>query len=330
MNQPEPIIVPRGAVLSIVCAVAFVVGCGGSPAAVESTRGNVIIGDQNNYLTTAALSLPSIDTAPGVDLDICWSHVTDDLQCHPLSAQSDIDTVALLRISHLTKGQVQDKVAAGQLMQSQVAGYLEYHPDHLATCMKLSQLSFFETVIDVPSKYIESPGWTYLLLLAKGTTPGVGARDMVFLNPTAASTNTAVDVASGCGLLDFSADLLSLQNPAVPLAGPWVVDWKDITHDGQGNPVSLRWIDGLTVGRFDGMTAQAVQARILDVELIATSLWDLPLNGEDKADLAQARDRKTGAAFSGFHPADSTWMLALTCSTCQSPAPLVLTILRPG
>jgi len=339
MNPREPSTVRRAAAVPIgrvAAAPAFsallgacLAGCGGGSAAVESSRGNVLLADQNNYLTTAALSIPSVDTAPAVDLDICWSQVADDLQCHPLSAQSDVDTVSLLRISHLTKHDVEGKLAAGLLSQSQVAGYVEYHPDHVATCAKLSQLSFFGTEADTPSKYVESAGLTYLLLLAKGTTPGIGARDMLFLNPTSASTNTRVDVASGCGLLDFSADLLSLQKPSVPAAGPWIVDWKDITHDGQGNPVSLRWIDGVTLGRFDGMSVEAVQARILDIELVATSLWDLALDGEDKADLSRARDRKTGAPFPGFKPADSTWMLALTCSTCQSPAPLVLTILQP-
>jgi hypothetical protein len=315
----------RGAGVSIGCVVGLVLGCGSSPSGNPS----VLIRDENNYLVTAALSIPSVDTAPGVDLDLCWSHATNDLQCHPLAPQSDVDTVSVLRISRLAKHDVERKLSAGQLSQSHVAGYVEYQPDHVATCTKLSQLSFFGTAIDIASEYTETPANTYLLLLAKGTTPGVGARDMLFLNPTAASTNTTVDVAAGCGLLDFSADLLSLKKPSVPIDPPWMIDWEGITHDGQGNAVSLRWIDGVTIGRFDGMTAEALQARLLDIEFIATSLWDLPLDGEMTADLSLAHDRKTGAPFSGFQPANSTWMLALTCSACQSPAPLVLTIVQP-
>jgi hypothetical protein len=45
--------------------------------------------------------------ASGADLDICWDAVTNDLQCHALSAVADLDNVGLLRVSHLTKEMVQ-------------------------------------------------------------------------------------------------------------------------------------------------------------------------------------------------------------------------------
>ena len=49
------------------------------------------------------------------------------------------------------------------------------------------------------------------------------------------------------------------------------------------------------------------------------------------ADLSTATDRASGAAFPGFNrPETGTWMLALTCSKCQNPAPVVLTILQPA
>jgi hypothetical protein len=170
-----------------------------------------------------------------------------------------------------------------------------------------------------------------LLLFSKGTTPGLGARTMAFLKPTAASTNTKVDGVTGCGLLDFSADLASLTKLPVPAAGPWIVDWRDITKDGQGNEVPFEKIDGVTIGFYAGMTVADLESRIFDIELDATSLWDVKLMGGRTADLSTATDRATGAAFSGFTRADTgTWMLALTCSACQNPAPVLLTILDTG
>jgi hypothetical protein len=60
-------------------------------------------------------------------------------------------------------------------------------------------------------------------------------------------------------------------------------------------------------------------------------LWDLPLTAGRTADLALATDRASGAPFPGFDRPDAgIWMLALTCSRCQTPAPVVLTILAPG
>ena len=304
--------------------------CGGS-STPDAMRGNVLLHDDNNYKTTASLTVPVVETAPAMDLDICWTGVASDLQCHPVAVETDLNNLSLLRISHLSQQQVEDRLADGQLSQAQVAGYLEKNIKTTATCAKLSELSFFGTAIDVPSEYIESESFTYLLLMTTGTTPGTGARTMAFLKPTATSTNTHVDIGTGCGLLDFSADLASLTRLPVSAAGPWSLDWRDITRDGQGNPVPFEKIDGVTVGFYAGMTVADLQAHIFDIELIATTLWDLELTGGKTADLSLATDRATGAAFPGFASTDAgTWMLALTCSRCQTPAPVVLTILSPG
>jgi hypothetical protein len=312
-------------------ALALLAGCGGGSSKPEDARGNLLLRNDNNYRTTASLSVPTVETTAATDLDICWTNVVSDLQCHPVSTQADLDNVSLLRITHLTQEQVAKELANGTLTQAQVAGYLEYHTDHNATCVKLSQLSFFGTAIDVPSEYGENADYSYLLLVSKGTTPGLGARAMTFLRPTSTSTNKTVDVATGCGLLDFSADLATLTPLAVPTAGPWVLDWRDVTRDGQGNPIPFEKIDGVTIGFYAEKSVADLQANIFDIELIATALWDLKLTAGRTADLALATDRQSGAAFSGFERAETgTWMLALTCSRCQTPAPVVLTILTPG
>jgi hypothetical protein len=314
--------------LFLVGAIPLLAGCGSS-GTTDEARGNVLLADEHNYKTTASIDVPVVETS-ATDLDICWTNVATDIQCHPVSATGDLDNVSLLRISHLTETSVETALAEGTLTQAQVAGYLEYRTDHVNTCAKLSQMSFVGTKIDVISEYVDDPKWTYLLLFSKGTTPGLGARAMTFIKPTAASTNTMVTAPSGCGLLDFSADLHTLTNLPVPTAGPWVVDWRDITHDSQGNPVPFERIDGVTVGFYAGMTPTDLEMKIFDIELIATNLWDLKLKSGRTADLALATDRASGAAFTGFDRAETgTWMLALTCSRCQTPAPILLTILAP-
>src|SRR3954470_15047963 len=271
MSMRPPRVLP-----SVVVALALLAGCGSS-SPQDDARGNLLLRDENNYRTTASLAIPTVETEAGTDLDICWTDVVTDLQCHPVSTQSDLDNVSLLRISHLSPEVVADKLASGQLTQSQVAGYLDYHTDHSATCTKLSQLSFFGTLIDVPHEYVESTDFTYLLLFSKGTTPGLGARAMTFIKPTATSTNTRVAAPTGCGMLDFLADLASLTHLPVAAAAPWVLDWRDIMRDGQGSPVPFEKIDGVTIGFYAGMSVADLQARIFDIEIIATTLWDLPL-----------------------------------------------------
>jgi hypothetical protein len=316
--------------LFLVAALSLPAACG-SASKPDDARGNVIVRDEHNYKTTADLAIPTVETAAATDLDICWSDVATDIQCHAVSAQADLDNVSLLRISHLSQEQVQKRLAAGTLTQSEVAGYLDFHTDHSATCTKLSALSFFGTLIKVTEEYVEDPDFTYLLLFSKGTTPGLGARAMTFIKPTATSTNTAVAARAGCGMLDFTADLHTLTNLPVPAAGPWVLDWRDITRDGQGNAVPFEKIDGVTIGFYAGKTPADLEAQIFDIEMIATTLWDLELSAGKTADLSLAKDRASGAAFTGFDRAETgTWMLALTCSRCQTPAPVVLAILAPG
>ena len=315
--------------ISLLGVLVLSAGCGSS-STPDDARGNVIVRDEHNYKTDASLAIPTVETAAATDLDICWTDVATDIQCHSVSAQADLDNVSLLRISHLSEEQVETRLAAGTLTQSEVAGYLDFHTDHSATCTKLSQLSFFGTVIKVAEEYVEDPDFTYLLLFSKGTTPGLGARAMTFIKPTAGSTNTAVAARPGCGMLDFTADLHTVTTLPVPVAGPWVLDWRDITRDGQGNAVPFEKIDGVTIGFYAGKTAADLEAQIFDIEMVATTLWDLKLKSGRTADLSLATDRASGAAFTGFDRAETgTWMVALTCSKCQTPAPIVLAIVAP-
>jgi hypothetical protein len=322
------------AAFALFCAALPLGGCGenGPEEDPDDAAGaNIIIQDANNYQSQSSLSIPTVETASATDLDICWTDAVDDLQCHELDPQADVDNVALLRFLHLSEEEVEERLTAGQLAQSEVDGYLEFNTDHTSTCAKLSSMSFFGTAIDVEEEYMESSDHTYMLLFAEGTTPGVGARTMTFVRPTATSTNTTVAAPTGCGLLEFSADLSSAEALGVPAAGPWVIDWRNITSDGQGNPVVFENIDGVLIGFYEGMTAADLEAQIFDLELLATSLWEIELTGGRTADLAKAKERESGARFSGFErDEEGLWVLGLMCNTCQNPAPIVLATLQPG
>ena len=283
--------------------------------------------DANNFHFTGSLDLPVITTASGSDLDVCWDQLDQDVQCHAMDPAADIDTVGLVRFGSLTQAEVQEGLSTNDLQQSEMSGYVQYdNTAASATCTTLSAMSFFGTPVDVTSEYTEGAG-TYLLLLTTGSTPGVGARMLGFLQPEAASTNTAVDVPSGCGVLAFDADLHSL-TPAPVYTDTTLVDWSAVTSDGQGNPFDPGRVDGLLVGEYDDQTVADVEADFLNLEARATHLYTLaPELGGTSADISLASDgTSTFAGFTG----DGVWMLALTCSTCYNPAPLFLTVLAPG
>ncbi len=313
-------------ILPLAGALSALGGCGGSDAG-----GPILLHDENNYTATGSLAIPTVETAPATDLDICWTNVVDDFQCHPVAPMADVDTMSLLRLLHLSEVQVEERLSTGELAQADVNGYIEYRTPKTSTCAKLSQLSFFGTVINVQNEYVETIDQTYLLLFAKGTRPGVGARTMTFIKPTAGSTNTMVQAATGCGQLTFSANLTGLTKVKVPSAAPWLIDWRNLTRDGQGNTIVPASLDSVLIGFYQGMTVEQIQADIFDLELNATALWDVQLSGGRTADLSTAVERGTGAPFSGFtRSAPGVWMLALLCSTCQNPAPVLLTVLDPA
>jgi hypothetical protein len=302
--------------LACFCLVLLLCSCESTNAedgSDDGARGNVLLLDAHNYASTSSLAIPTVETAPAADLEICWPEAVADIRCHDVEPQDDIDTVALLRFLHLSEEQVEVELTSGEIAQSEVDGYLEYLTDHESTCAPLSAMTFFGTPVEIEEEYVESDDHTYLLLFAAGTTPGVGARTMVFVRPTSNSTNTRVNAPSGCGFLDFSADLASAEPVPIPKDGPWVVDWRDVTRDSQGLEIVYQNIDSVQVGFFAGMTVAELEEEILDLELIATGLWQVELEGGRTADLAE----------------EGVWLLALMCSTCQNPSPIVLAVLEP-
>jgi hypothetical protein len=103
-----------------------------------------------------------------------------------------------------------------------------------------------------------------------------------------------------------------------------------MTTDGQGKTIVFRNIDRAMLVFYEGMTVSEIEERIFDLELMATSLYELALTGGDTADLSLAVERESGESFTGFErDSDGVWLAGLICSDCRNPAPLVLAVLEP-
>jgi hypothetical protein len=314
--------------LPLALAAALLTACGGSSGPGNGPVGNVVIEDVNNYSSTSSLMVPVVETMAATDLSISWDGITKDLLCHP--AQS-IDNVAFLRIGNMSQGQVEDKLAQGQLTSTEVTTYREFHTNG-ATSTMLSALSFGSPL--VPSTdYVVAPSTQYLMLFTHGTVLGVGAQAMVFLSPSATSTNTTVSAPDACSnsVLDF-VPTLSLTPVSIPTAGPWKVDWSQITKDNFGNPLDFGQtkLDTVEVGFFQGEQPTQIQADFLNVQTDATNLYTYAVPaGQKYVDLASTP--ASGGAFPGFSATagTGTWAVAVLCSTCSVPAPIVFSILQP-
>jgi hypothetical protein len=315
-------------------APVLVTSCGGGTSD-GTTRGNVLLKDANNYTSESTLTIATVETASGADLNICWDGITKDILCHDIvSPTNAIDNVAFLQIPNMNKSQVATKLAKAQLAENQVAVYGDFHTAEMpaSKCVQLSKMKLGSDIVAPATDYVESTNKTYMLLFASGTTPGSGARSMIFIEPKASSTNMTVQAPDGCStdILDFQATLgQPISIPAAD-ATKWLVDWGDITHDSFGNTVSFANLKRVLVGFYQGKTADDLETGFLDIEQTATALYEVAVPaGQTYVNLADAKLRGGTTAFPGFTQTDGTWMVAVMCDKCQLPAPVVLSVLLP-
>ncbi|HLK91211.1 MAG TPA: hypothetical protein VKZ18_15035 [Polyangia bacterium] len=297
--------------------------------------GNVVIKDANNYSSTSSLAIPTLATAEKTDLTFTWDAITQDLLCHTAGS---IDNVAFLQIKNMTQSDVEKKLAVGALNSNQVAVYAENKltgADGGArpTSATLSKFVYYDTFNPL-TDYVASSTTQYLALFTHGTTLGVGAQTMTFLQPSSTSTNTAVAAPNPCSasgnFLSFSA-MLSPMAVSVPINGDWKLDWSEITKDNFGNALdfSVTKLDKVEVGFFQGKQPSDIQADFLNVEQDATNLYVYSVpSGQKWLDLKSTPT--SGGTFPGFGMASAgTYAAAVLCTSCQVPAPVVFTILQP-
>jgi hypothetical protein len=312
-----------------------IAACGSSgPGMPAGPKGNVVLLDANNYTAHSTLTIPTVDAQSGADLTVCWDGIAKDILCHDVSATADIDNVSFLQIPNMTHDQAQLKLASGTLDENLVKVYRDFHVDHSVTppqtCTTLSTLAL-GTKLDPTKDFVQMTGTTYMLLFEHGTTPGVGAKTMTFLNPLTTSNVTSVTAPDGCAsnILSFSATLGTALS--IPTGGPWLLDWSQITHDSMGNAPLFNKIDSVLVGFYQGMTVADLQTHFLDIQIIATSLYQVTVPpGARDVDLAGAVDQSDATkTFPGFAQSDGVWLAAVMCSKCQLPAPVALAVLQP-
>ena len=310
--------------------------CSSSSSKSDAGASNILIQDKNNYqVTKSSLAIPHVQTPPGADLSISWTTLSTDLLCHAVTPATDINKVYFLEMVGLTETEIQDELGANTLDPSNVDRIGAYTVDSTnpSTSVHLSDFSG----ISPASDYIESSDKIYMLLFAHGTTVGAGNRSLLFLDPTEGSTNNSVTAPEGCPsigspILTFEADITNPTPVSVPISDPSVVvDWSNMTKDGFGNAVVFKTIDSLLLGHYD-MTLAELQTRLRDMESIATSIYKITIpkgSGAKSAELSTALEETSNEKFPGF-TTDGVWALALECSVCPVPAPVVVAILNPS
>lgn len=329
-------------VLATLVLAPLVLACGSSTPGNTWPKGNVVFMDANNYTSQTSLMIPIVPTAPGANLEVCWDQLMKDLLCHDIVAPNNaIDNVGFAKIPSLMKDKVAQQLAVGQFDDSLATTYGDYYTskDPTSKCVMLSELQLGSEFIDPATDYAAPAAGqtiTYMLLFSSGTTPAVGAKSMLFLEPTASATATTVDAIDACSstppVLSFTATLGQEMMISATDSSKWHVDWSQITKDSFGNTVNFARlkVDKVLLGFYQDRTAADLQTNFKDIEIIATNLYEVavPMGARD-AKLGDMKERTTGAAFPGFAQTNGVWAIAVQCGKCQVPAPVMLSILKP-
>lgn len=313
---------------------ALLPACGGGSKS-EWPKGNVVLANTNNYMSVTSLTIPTIPTASGADLTVCWNGLMKDLLCHNIEAPSNgIDNVGFLKIPNMTKDDVAAALAIGQLDENRVRIYRDHHVLPADNGCAMLSTFMLGTPLMPATDYVAPAAnetLTYMMLWSTGTTPGVGGKAMAFLEPTASSTVMNVDAPDACSnnVLHFQATFGAPMTVMKDDNTKWHVDWSQITTDSFGNPINFANIDMLQLGFYQNMTALQLQDNFKDIEIIATKFYEVPVEpGARDADLVNAVEKGTTTPFPGFTQTDGTWAVAVRCGKCQIPAPVVLSVLQ--
>ena len=329
---------------ALIAFASLTTGCSDDPVPPEppAVGGTIKLDDTNQFRTVVSeLHLQTVTAAAEYNLTVDWSAIKYDLQCHAVDPAQDINDVLFLRFTDTTKEAVSKLLDAGDLATEDLVAPapFTFTPDGVKTTAHLKDFAVTDTKLD-PTVHYKANGDVYLVVFQKGTNLGQNARSMVFVEPddsesedTVSAPSNEPDSTGKCPALDYDARLDELTPVSVPKTGSsWILDWKGMLKNSQGGKLDKTKIDRMLIGFYAGETPETLQKKFLDLEEIPTESWQLKWDEFYQAiDIAGATNRKAGGEpFSGFEQSqEGTWIMGLFCDACQSPAPFVVTVLKP-
>lgn len=285
--------------------------------------------DANNYDYDATLVVDTIAVQAGADVEVCWDQLTQDLRGRPV-VPTEIDLMRLIAFS-VTKEEVLASINDNSLSQSDIRDFRELDQDGTISCANLSAFAIFGNEFAPETDFVVREGtWTWAITLWDEADGRLDILASIFLEPTPESDVTTVDITDSTGSLDFLVDLHSA-DPLFAVADTpdTTFDWSGATTEASGQDFDPALGDRLLIGHVAGATVDSVEADFMTILESADALYRMDVAGLTSADLSQAVERDSGAAFPGFD-SDGVWLLGVECTTCTSPTPVLLSVVEIG
>ena len=278
--------------------------------------------DDNNYDFLADVSAEAQTIASQTDQLVDWSGLTTDLLGREMDPSTDLDIVRMIRFT-LSEAEVIDGINIDNLRQSDVSGNADYTVEGTETSAMLATFKFLDSDFPVDEELVDSTDAYLMSAITHTETGGEDYRMFTFVDPIDGEAATDIFVTSDSADLDYEIDIEGATAITFKAdSDSYVVDWSSLTLDGSGQTISLSNIDSVMLASYS-MTIAEIEGDFLMIEENADVLYQANVEGLGAVDLTTLTD-STGASFSGFDGSD-TWIFALRCGGCISPAPLFLT-----
>lgn len=288
--------------------------------------------DANNYTFESSLTLDVTTVAPNSELQFDWSALDRSFVGHDVDPLADIDMVSLI-VWNLSPEELAVKLNDDTLAMSDLQAVVVIYTENQLTSAGLYDFTTFGVPLEpeelmpyIDPEQLDPATHSYTFMAAQGTTPGEGTQMIASFRLDPETDNTLVEMTSESTILDFSADLSSLEPQRIPAGEADInLEWGNIAMNAMGQEFVARSIGEVMVAKYS-LTPQELEEQFLDLELIADDIWRGEVTVGTDLTLSELTN-DAGEAFTGIDD-EGTWIVALVCSTCANPAPWYISILE--
>jgi hypothetical protein len=289
---------------------------GGAP---EPLSGDLILEDQHNYTYSGELAVQGVEVAWGQDVTVDWSSFTVDLRGRPVEPAA-LDQLGLVAFG-LSQDELLTAIATNTLLQSDILDFRVHLNTAGATQTTLSQFSILGNEFDPASEFQpRADVGTWAVLLQDNVDGALQILALGFLNPVEGGPEGTLSFSNSTTQLDFDADLG--QHLVTGEGLTYTLDWSQVRTQASGQTLELSRADRVFVGHLPVETDEDVEANFVQIYEMADAIYQLDVYGRTSVGLAEALD-SAGTPFPGF-TAGGAWFVGLECTTCTSPAPVIL------
>lgn len=289
------------------------------PGDETTLTGDLVMTDDNNYSYTGTLDVVSTDVESATDILVDWSALTTDLRGRAVTP-AEVDQLLLIAFGP-GQEEILAEISANQLKQSDVHDYRLFMNSAGVTSASLSEFSVLGNSFVPEDDLIERDDVGTWAIAVQDEVDG---RDdilaLAFLQPVVGAGVTDLVIDASSTTLDFDATLGDSLETAEDL--DYTLDWSAVTKQAGGAAFDVLEADRLFIGHTSLTSDEEIEENFVQLLDTADELYRLEVYGETSADLSLAVD-DAGTAFPGFSEGGS-WIIGIECTTCTSPAPVLL------